>query len=103
MVSTSRIREELWGDEPPRSASTTLQTYNQAVNTAYQAFNLSIANATVKEKRGEVYVNLGKALSPTLRVDGGVNPRKSGDDYCATIWVRKHGDQGEKFMIAATR
>jgi hypothetical protein len=23
--------------------------------------------------------------------------------YCATIWVRKHGDQGEKFMIAATR
>ena len=35
--------------------------------------DLSIANATVKEKRGEVYVNLGKALSPTLRVDGGVN------------------------------
>jgi hypothetical protein len=34
---------------------------------------LSIADATVKEKRGEVYVNLGKALSPTLRVDGGVN------------------------------
>ncbi len=27
----------------------------------------------MKEKRGEVYVNLGKALSPTLRVDGGVN------------------------------
>ena len=23
--------------------------------------------------------------------------------YGATIWVRKHGDQGEKFMIAATR
>jgi len=35
--------------------------------------DLSIADATVKEKRGEVYVNLGKALSPTLRVDGGVN------------------------------
>ena len=34
---------------------------------------LSIADATVKEKRGEVYVNLGKALSPKLRVDGGVN------------------------------
>ena len=34
---------------------------------------LSIADATVKEKRGEIYVNLGKALSPTLRVDGGVN------------------------------
>ena len=35
--------------------------------------DLSIANARVKEKRGEVYVNLGKALSPTLRIDGGVN------------------------------
>jgi len=35
--------------------------------------DLSIADATVKEKRGEVYVNLGKSLSPTLRLDGGVN------------------------------
>jgi hypothetical protein len=34
---------------------------------------LSIANATVKEKRGEVYVNVGKTLSPKLRIDGGVN------------------------------
>jgi len=35
--------------------------------------DLPIANATVKEKRGEVYVNLGKSLSPALRIDGGVN------------------------------
>ena len=35
--------------------------------------DLSIADATVKEKRGEVYVSVGKTLSPTLRVDGGVN------------------------------
>ena len=34
---------------------------------------LGIANATVKEKRGEVYVNVGRTLSPALRVDGGVN------------------------------
>jgi hypothetical protein len=34
---------------------------------------LPIANATVKEKRGEVYVNVGKTLSPALRIDGGVN------------------------------
>jgi len=38
-----------------------------------QRIDLPIANATVKEKRGEVYVNLGKTLSPSLRVDGGVN------------------------------
>ncbi len=34
---------------------------------------LSIANATVKEKRGEVYFSVGKTLSPALRMDGGVN------------------------------
>lgn len=35
--------------------------------------DLPIAHATVKEKRGEVYVNVGKTLSPSLRIDGGVN------------------------------
>jgi hypothetical protein len=35
--------------------------------------DLPIANATVREKRGEVYVNVGKTLSPSLRLDGGVN------------------------------
>lgn len=34
---------------------------------------LPIANATVKEKRGEVYLNAGKTLSPALRIDGGIN------------------------------
>lgn len=35
--------------------------------------DLPIADATVKEKRGEVYVNVGKTISPTLRFDGGLN------------------------------
>ena len=34
---------------------------------------LPIEDATVKEKRGEVYVSVGKNLSPALRIDGGVN------------------------------
>ena len=34
---------------------------------------LSIADATVKEKRGELYLNIGRTISPALRVDGGVN------------------------------
>lgn len=34
---------------------------------------LPIANALVKESRGEVYLNAGKSLSPNLRVDGGIN------------------------------
>jgi outer membrane receptor protein involved in Fe transport len=35
--------------------------------------DLPIANATVKEKRGEVYVSVGRNISSALRVDGGVN------------------------------
>ena len=34
---------------------------------------LPIADAMVKEKRGEVYVNAGRSLTPNLRVDGGIN------------------------------
>ena len=34
---------------------------------------LPIEDATVKEKRGEVYVSVGKNLSPAMRIDGGVN------------------------------
>lgn len=35
--------------------------------------DLPISDATVKEKRAEVYVNAGKNLSPHLRIDGGIN------------------------------
>ena len=35
--------------------------------------NLPLDEATVKEKRGELYVSVGKTLSPALRIDGGVN------------------------------
>ena len=35
--------------------------------------DLPIANARVAEKRGEIYVNVGKTLSPALRLDGGIN------------------------------
>ena len=35
--------------------------------------DLPIDQANVKEKRGEVYVNVGKSLTPALRIDAGVN------------------------------
>jgi hypothetical protein len=35
--------------------------------------DLPIEDATVRELRGEVYFSAGRALSPTLRVDGGLN------------------------------
>src|SRR5574338_285113 len=34
--------------------------------------DLPIENAKVEEKRGEIFVNVGRTLSPALRVDGGV-------------------------------
>jgi len=34
--------------------------------------DLPIADAKVKEKRGEVYLNVGRTLSPSLRIDGGL-------------------------------
>jgi hypothetical protein len=34
--------------------------------------DLPIEDAKVKEKRGEVYLNVGRTLSPALRVDGGM-------------------------------
>ena len=36
-------------------------------------FDLPIDQAVVKEKRGEVYVRVGKTFSPALRVDAGIN------------------------------
>ena len=35
-------------------------------------FDLPIDSARVKEKRGEVYVNVGRQLNPALRIDAGV-------------------------------
>lgn len=35
--------------------------------------SLPLDDATVKEKRGEVYFSVGKSLSPAFRVDGGIN------------------------------
>jgi len=35
--------------------------------------DLPISDATVREQRGEVYVNAGKTLTSNLRVDGGIN------------------------------
>jgi hypothetical protein len=35
--------------------------------------DLPLDDATVKEKRGEIYVSLGRNLSPDLRIDGGLN------------------------------
>ena len=35
--------------------------------------DLPLDDATVKEKRGEVYVSLGRNITPQIRVDGGLN------------------------------
>ena len=35
--------------------------------------DLPLDDATVKEKRGEVYVSLGRNITPKIRIDGGIN------------------------------
>ena len=35
--------------------------------------DLPLDDATVKEKRGEVYVSLGRNITPQIRIDGGIN------------------------------
>lgn len=50
---------------------TTLFAYDE--NGAKVPIPLPISDATVREKRAEVYVNAGRELSSKLRVDGGIN------------------------------
>jgi outer membrane receptor protein involved in Fe transport len=76
----SWTRSNLWGLSFEAGAEGSLYTHDDAdddveiVETRDRdPVDLSIADATVKEKRGEVYVNLGKNLSPALRLDGGLN------------------------------
>lgn len=76
----SWTRSELWGLSVEAGAEA---AYNTLVSkTALFAFDeegnkfpipLPLDDATVKEKRGEVYLRFGKTFSPALRVDAGVN------------------------------
>ena len=65
MVSTARIREELWGDEPPRSASTTLQTYVMQLRNA-------LAEAAVDQP------DAGRQLLQTCGNGYALNPGRDG-------------------------
>jgi hypothetical protein len=76
----SWTRSNLWGlsfEAGAETAYNTLDDHTDLVaideNGNRVPIPLPIANATVKEKRGEVYVNVGKTFSPALRLDGGVN------------------------------
>jgi hypothetical protein len=73
-------RSNLWGFSFEAGAETAYNTVDDHVSFSLVdedgdkiPIPLPIANATVKETRGEAYVNLGKALSPSLRIDGGIN------------------------------
>lgn len=76
----SWTRQNLWGLSFEAGVEGAINTLDDHVDLAEidehgnsAPVDLPIANATVKEKRGEVYVNLGKSLSPALRIDGGLN------------------------------
>lgn len=76
----SWTRERLWGVSVEAGAEAAYNTLDSNVDFASIdrdgnriPIALPIANATVTEKRGEVYASFGKTLSSTLRLDGGVN------------------------------
>jgi len=76
----SWARERLWGMSFEAGAEAAYNTLDDDVDFASIDENgnrvpipLPIAKATVTERRGEAYVNVGKSFSPTLRLDGGVN------------------------------
>jgi hypothetical protein len=76
----SWTRSNLLGFSFEAGAEASLNTLNDNVDLfaidedgQKERVDLPIAHATVKEKRGEVYVNVGRTLSPSLRIDGGVN------------------------------
>ena len=76
----SWTRSNLWGFSFETGAEASFNTLDDnvdlfAIDDGGQKvrIDLPIANAKVREKRGEVYVNVGKTFSPSLRVDGGVN------------------------------
>lgn len=76
----SWTRANLWGMSTEFGAEAALNTLDSKV--AYSIFDetgteipipLPLDDAKVEEKRGEVYVRLGKTFSPALRVDAGMN------------------------------
>lgn len=50
----------------------TVEFYSIGAGGQRTRIDLPIDQATVKEKRGEAFVNVGRNLSPALRIDGGV-------------------------------
>lgn len=76
----SWTRSSLFGFSFEAGAEASLNTLDDNVdlfaideNGQQIRIDLPIANAFVKEKRGETYVSIGRQLSPSLRIDGGVN------------------------------
>lgn len=51
--------------------------FDLAAGGARTRIDLPVDDATVREVRGEAFVNLGRALSPTLRLDGGLTVEAS--------------------------
>lgn len=80
LARLSWTRSDLWGLSVEAGAEGAYNTLDDHVDLVAidedgtrVPISLPIADATVKEKRGEIYLNVGKNLSPALRLDGGIN------------------------------
>jgi hypothetical protein len=63
---------EAGGEGALNTLDNTTQLFVVKADGSRTKFNLPIESAKVKEKRGEVFVNVGRTLNPSLRVDAGL-------------------------------
>jgi hypothetical protein len=63
---------EMGGEAVLNTLDSTVDLFVLEADGSKRRIDLPIDNATVREKRGEAFVNVGKAITPALRVDGGL-------------------------------
>ena len=95
IMTTSRIREELWAEDPPRSASTTLQTYVMQLRNAFAAAAAGQPDngRQLLETCGNGYLlNTGRGRSDLVEFDrqvaAGNRKVEDGDLFAASNLIR---------------
>jgi SARP family transcriptional regulator, regulator of embCAB operon len=98
VVTTARISEELWGEDPPRSASTTLQTYVMQLRNAIAASPAGRADDTATKRLlrrcGTGYqLNVGRGHCDVVDfgrlVSAGTRKAQDGELYAAADLLQR--------------
>jgi hypothetical protein len=66
------VSVEIGGEAVHNALDSTVDLFVLEEDGSKTPIDLPIDNATVKEARGEAFINVGKSITPALRVDGGL-------------------------------